>query len=130
MAGSTVRVDDAGVAELFESPQGDVYKYMERQARQIVFLAKRYVGKKTHALENSIGYRMLRAADGVFFEVEASNHIALLHHEGSRPHLITPHHGRALRFKSRGRVVYARVVLHPGTRPNPYLVTALREVIK
>lgn len=130
MAGSTIRVEESGIAELFYSPNGDVYKYMEEQAKRIVFLAKRKVGKKTHALEQSISYRMLRNPDGVYIEVTASNHVALLHHEGSRPHVILPRRGRALRFKSGGMVVYARRVLHPGTRPNPYLVTALREVIK
>lgn len=127
---SEFSIDSRGVAELFNDPRGDVYKHMERQARAVVVVAKRQVGKKTRALERSIGYRMVRAANGVFFEVTATNRIALLHHEGSRPHIITPHAQRVLRFRSGGRVVYARQVAHPGTRPNPYLVTALREVVR
>lgn len=130
MPQSSVRIDEKGIQELFNSSQGDVYKYMEQQAKKIVFVAKRKVGKETHALERSIGYRMLRTPGGVFAEVGATNKVALLHHQGSRPHVILPQRGRALRFKSGGRVVYARQVFHPGTRPNPYLVTALREVIK
>lgn len=123
-------VDDSGVASLFNNPRGDVYRYMESQARKVVFAAKRYVGKRTHLLERSIGYKMYRFGDGVYYTVTASNSIALLHELGSRPHIISARPGRTLRFKQGGRVVYAKVVMHPGTRPNPYLVTALREVVK
>ena len=126
---STFTIDDAGITELFTSPKGDVYKYMESQARKITFLAKRYVGKRTRRLERSIGYRMYRGGEGIYFTVEASNRIALIHELGTRPHIITASNGRALKFKSHGRVVYARAVMHPGTSPNPYLETALREVI-
>lgn len=123
-------IDERGINELFNSQDGDVHKYVESLAKKVVILAKRYVGKRTHALEESIGYRMYRVGDGIAVSVEAKDDIALLHELGTRPHIILPRHGRALRFKSRGRVVYARIVLHPGTRPNPYLVTALREVIR
>lgn len=49
-------------------------------------------------------------------------------HDGTRPHLIRPRRARALRFTAGGRVVFARLVRHPGTRPNPFLDRALREV--
>lgn len=49
-------------------------------------------------------------------------------HDGTRPHVIRPRNARALRFMVNGRVVYARVVHHPGTRANPFLDRALREV--
>jgi Bacteriophage HK97-gp10, putative tail-component len=49
-------------------------------------------------------------------------------HDGTRPHIIRPRRARALRFVVNGRVVYAKVVHHPGTRPRPFLDRALREV--
>lgn len=49
-------------------------------------------------------------------------------HDGTRPHIIRPRNARALRFMVGGRVVYARVVHHPGTRPRPFLDRAVREV--
>lgn len=131
MASTVFTIDEGGISELFSSPQGDVYKHMQSQAKKIVLLAKRYVGKRTHRLEQSIGFNIYRlGSQGVYFVVEAKNSIAFIHHQGSRPHVIVARPGRALRFKDRGRVVYARAVVHPGTRPNPYLVTALREVIR
>jgi hypothetical protein len=49
-------------------------------------------------------------------------------HDGTRPHIIRPKNAKALRFRVNGRVVYARVVRHPGTRARPFLDRALREV--
>jgi len=50
--------------------------------------------------------------------------------DGTRPHIIRPRRGRALRFVVGGRVVYARVVHHPGTRAQPFLDRALRDVAR
>ncbi|MGW2213195.1 hypothetical protein [Streptomyces sp. NPDC001781] len=45
---------------------------------------------------------------------------------GTRPHEIRPrrHNGR-LRFTSGSRIIYARSVNHPGTKPNPFLWKAM-----
>ena len=48
--------------------------------------------------------------------------------DGTRPHQIRPRRAQVLRFNVGGRVVFARVVNHPGTRPRPFLDRALREV--
>lgn len=40
--------------------------------------------------------------------------------ERTRPHIIRPRRARMLRFEVGGRVVFARMVKHPGTKPNPY----------
>lgn len=48
--------------------------------------------------------------------------------DGTRPHIIRPKNKQYLRFTVGGRVVYAKVVHHPGTKPNPFLDRALREV--
>lgn len=50
--------------------------------------------------------------------------------DGTAPHVIRPRNAQALRFRVGGRIVYARVVNHPGTRPNPFLDRALREVTR
>lgn len=39
---------------------------------------------------------------------------------GTRPHEIRPVNKKALRFNIGGRVVFAKKVNHPGTKPNPY----------
>jgi hypothetical protein len=47
---------------------------------------------------------------------------------GGRPSRNNPKKPGMLRFVVGGRVVYARVVNHPGTRARPFLDRALREV--
>jgi hypothetical protein len=48
--------------------------------------------------------------------------------DGTRPHIIRPRTKQALKFNVGGRTVFAKVVHHPGTRANPFLDRALREV--
>lgn len=44
---------------------------------------------------------------------------------GTRAHLIRPRRRKALRFEVGGRVVFARLVRHPGTRANDFMFRAL-----
>lgn len=45
---------------------------------------------------------------------------------GTPPHLIRPKNAKALHWKSGKKDVFAKVVHHPGTRPNPFIRTTLR----
>lgn len=49
-------------------------------------------------------------------------------HDGTRPHIIRPKRAKALRFRIGGRIVYAKVVHHPGTKARPFLDRAMREI--
>lgn len=51
-------------------------------------------------------------------------------HDGTRPHIIRPVRAQALRFRMGGRLVFAKVIHHPGTRARPFLDRALREVAR
>jgi hypothetical protein len=62
------------------------------------------------------------------FTVGSDVYYAPFVNDGTRPHEIRPRRAQALRFVIGGRVVFAKVVHHPGTRPNPFLDRALREV--
>lgn len=60
-------------------------------------------------------------------EVISTNPHSLLVHNGSPRHFIRPRRqGGFLRFVVGGRVVYARVVNHPGYKGDPFLTKALR----
>jgi hypothetical protein len=112
-------------AEL-QTPSGDLWKYLEVQGRKAVAAAKRQVGVKTGALRKSIHMKHLANATGQYLWIGSDKNYAYIHHEGSRPHIITPSRAKALRFTSGRRVVYTRMVKHPGTRPNRYLSNQLR----
>lgn len=121
--------DQAGYNELTRSPRGDLYKYLENRGQRLVFLAKRQVGKRSRELEASIGYEVITGSGFPSVRVYARSSHAYVHHEGSRPHLILPKHGRYLRFRVGGKIVYAHVVRHPGTKANRFLTDNLATVI-
>ena len=48
---------------------------------------------------------------------------------GTPPHTITPKDKQALKFKVGNKEVFAKVVKHPGTRPNPWIRNTIRNKI-
>lgn len=107
-------------------PSGDVGRYLKRRGKLIQSAAKRQVGKKTGALRASIHMRHHRDARGQYVWVGSTLPYALMHHEGTRPHMIFPKGPHRLVFATRGRLVFAHAVAHPGTLPNKYLSDNLR----
>lgn len=122
--------DNAAIRYVLRGQGGPVWNDIEKRTRRAHNLARIQVGKDTRQLYRSISYRVsLGSRGGVTGTVVADNKIALLHHEGSVPHIIAARKAKSLRFKSRGKIVYAKVVRHPGTRPNRYLTDSLRKVV-
>lgn len=65
---------------------------------------------------------------GKTIKVVSTNRHTILVHNGSRPHIIRPRRrDGVLRFVVDGRVVYTRLVHHPGYKGNPFLTDALRQ---
>jgi hypothetical protein len=110
---------------LLNSPRGEVGRHLAERGTRILIAAKNQVGVKTGRLKASINMRQYRSVGGQSLKIGSPLDYALIHHEGTRPHIITPDRAEFLRFSSRGRVVYTRVVRHPGTKPNKYLADNL-----
>jgi hypothetical protein len=104
---------------------GLVGRHLMRRGTLIQSAARAQVGVKTGALRSSINVVLERTVYGQMMTIGSTLNYALLHHNGSRPHIIKPKNAQMLRFTQRGRVVYSRAVLHPGTRPNRYLADNL-----
>lgn len=102
-------------------PGGDVWRYIERKKFPALEGARRMVGVRTGRLRRSISWYHLKNVTGQYAGLKASAPHALMHHEGTRPHLIVPNQGKALRFQQRGVVVFRNSVMHPGTKANPFL---------
>jgi hypothetical protein len=115
---------------LTQSPNGDVGKYLRKRAMILQALAKRQVGVQTGALRKSIRYQVVRDSKGLIATVGSGNRIALMHHNGTKPHIILPRRAQTLRFYSHGRIVYSKMVHHPGTKPNKYLTDNLSRAIR
>ncbi len=110
---------------LLNSPRGEVGRYLFERGTRILVAAKSQVGVKTGRLKASINMRQYRSVGGQSLKIGSPLNYALIHHEGTRPHIITPDRAEFLRFSSRGRIVYTRIVRHPGTKPNKYLADNL-----
>lgn len=125
---TTVVIRKVELDFMLNNPSGDVGRYLAKKGRIVQAAAKAQVGVRTGALRSSIHMRHLRDSRGQYLKIGSELNYALLHHEGSRPHLIVAKRATVLRFVNRGRVVYAHSVMHPGTKANRYLTDNLKLV--
>ena len=121
----TVVIRKAELDFMLNNPSGDVGRYLAGKGRMIKMAAMAQVGVRTGALRASIHMRHLRDSRGQFVRIGSSLNYALAHHEGTKPHLITPNRAQVLRFTRGSTVVYAHAVMHPGTKPNKFLTDNL-----
>ena len=112
---------------LLNQEAGPVGRYLRNKGNEILIAARSRVGVRTGALRASLHMRHMRDPRGQQLWIGSELNYALAHHEGTKPHVITPKSGKMLRFVSRGQVVYAHSVNHPGTKANRYLADALRD---
>lgn len=110
--------------------RGMTGRYLHRVAKKIVIGAKAQVGVKTGKLQRSIRITHVPLTSGASVHIGSKVKYAYLHHEGSKPHIITPKGPDVLRFMSKGRIVHTRLVRHPGTKPNRFLSDQLARNIR
>ena len=132
MATATVHMESPERVAAIIRP--DVERSMETKVRRVTAAARRLAPKKTGKLRASI--RMdRRDAQGRFsvggrariasYEVSANTPYAGYVHNGTRPHIIRVRNARVL---TDGVNFFGQVVRHPGTRPQPFLTQALKQV--
>jgi hypothetical protein len=111
------------------SPKGEIGTYLSGRSR-IMHAQSRIKAKSkggSGQLSASIYLRHLSNNSGQYITMGSSRPYALAVHEGTRPHEIHSQQGKKLRFTGRsGAVVYAKAVMHPGTRANRYLYTPMK----
>lgn len=120
---------DAPFFHLLRSPDDLVGTYLKGRGRALTTLAKAQVGVDTGDLKRSITWHLVTSRGTLAVNVTASDKKAMMHHEGTRPHIIRPRRKQTLTFKQHGRIVTAKIVYHPGTRPNRFLTDNLPKVI-
>lgn len=129
MASVVVKIELDGVAvrRLFRGRGSPTTNDLERRGRLVLARARQLAPGTMKRKITSVTVTVGRDSDTV--EVACSHPAIMFVTDGTKPHLIYPHprpKGR-LRFKVRGgRYVYARVVHHPGNRPNDFMMRALR----
>jgi hypothetical protein len=124
-----VKFYDSVLDNFLNNPTGEVGEYLKDKGNEILTVARARVGVRTGKLRSSLHMRHMRDPRGQYIWVGSTLDYALAHHEGTRPHIITPKSGKMLKFTSRGKVVYAHAVRHPGTKANRYLSDALKAKI-
>lgn len=77
----------------------------------------------TGTLRGSLGVRVVGEAIQIGPDMSEAPYAGYVEF-GTKPHEIRPKQGKALRFTVNGRVVYARVVHHPGTKPAHFILDA------
>jgi hypothetical protein len=116
-----VDLNYAKIRRMLNAPTGDVGRLMRGRAEKARAHARAQVGKRSGALAMSIYIDQSAQAAGQKLTIGSNLRYAAFVHEGTRPHMIVPRGGEILRFTQKGRVVYSRAVMHPGTRPNRFL---------
>ncbi len=124
---TSFNLDRTRVQRMLRLPGGMVYRNMERRLLRVEAEARR---RAPGSMGAGIRSQIQRGAGGDFRGVIRSTHPATIYVvSGTRPHTIRPVRAKALRFNVAGRVVYATVVHHPGTRKNDFLTEALRAAL-
>lgn len=121
-----VRLDRA---QLIRTIRGASRRELETAARQVMNRAKVLAPVDTGRLRASIRIESRRTLTlRSVYTVGSDVEYAPMVHDGTGPHVIRPRQAQALRFRIGGRIVYAKVVHHPGTRARPFLDQAVREI--
>lgn len=140
--GARVKLDPVKLAEVLRGPNGPVVRELLEAGELVKVEAQALVGvydppddyaasarqRKPGTLRDSIVKRFVSEDGAPAVMVGSDDPIALPHHEGTQAHTIAPRSAPLLVFYWRkvGHVVSMRSVNHPGTKPNRFLVNALR----
>jgi len=131
-------VEDVTALRAFLSWEGAPGRDFERRMKTLAYRQSGDAPRRTGRMAGLIGPRRLQSDFGRYLEGGAGVNVASTRAKGyaqfvssgTRPHVILPKRGKALRFVIAGRTVFARRVNHPGTAANPYLVRHLSEFVR
>ncbi|MDN3056844.1 hypothetical protein PH213_20280 [Streptomyces sp. SRF1] len=118
-----VTVDPSRLARLLRRRGGRAERKLRERTSRVASIAER---EAPGSMGRYISWKVVegpRGLQGLIVCDHPAVHYVL---NGTRPHLIRPRRAKALRFKLGGRVVFAKLVRHPGTKPNDFLGKALR----
>ncbi|MFH9439019.1 hypothetical protein [Streptomyces rochei] len=118
-----VRLEPGRLARFLRLRGGPVERRLRRRTSRTADIAK---GLAPGSMPDYIDWHIEqgpRGLEGVITCDHPATHFVL---NGTRPHLIKPRRAKALRFEVDGRVVYAKIVRHPGTAANNFMAEALR----
>lgn len=122
----SVTIDRTRLERLLRLPGGIVERRLRRRTERVADRARQLApGSMGRYITTDI-----QRGPGGLSGVVISRHPATVYVvNGTRPHIIRPRRAKALRFQMDGRTVFAKIVHHPGTDANNFLLRALRETL-
>lgn len=122
--------DAPDLVEILDKNLRQFEKEVERIVKTSTFSAEGYAKQlaqvKTGRLRSSIQSRFEDGGLTGIVEARAA-HAAYVEYD-TRPHIIRPKTAKMLRFKNRrGEWVFAKQVMHPGTKAQPFMRPALAQ---
>lgn len=125
MAQLKIKIDQAAVNRMLNGPGGSIDRDLQRRGRNVARKARELA-------PGSMKRKISTNSESGHVRVECSHPATIFVVKKTRPHWIRPNPPRVrLRFKSQGKIVFARKVWHPGNRhPNNFLAKALREAAR
>lgn len=122
----SVTIDRSRLERLLRLPGGLVERNMRRRIERVENRAKQLA---PGSMARQIRSEITRERNEVTGYVISDHPATIFVVSGTRPHVIRPVRAEALRFTVGGRVVFAKIVHHPGTKANNFLATAIREAL-
>ena len=119
-----VTIDPSRFQRLLSVVGGPGERLLRRKAERVAALARRYAAPHGSMADGIVvgPYQDKR------IEVISTHPATQFVHDGTRRHQIRPRNPAGyLRFQVGGRIVFAKVVDHPGYRGDPFLTNALRD---
>jgi hypothetical protein len=142
-ARTTLRLNQAEIDKMLRSPSGMVARDLVVRATRVQLAAQQQIRlghvhagptnfrKGVGNLRTSVRKRLVPSSGrgGPSVIVGSDDPIAMIYHQGSKPHVIKPRRARVLVFwTGTGKVITHRVN-HPGTQPNRYLTDNLKYAV-
>lgn len=116
------RIDSSALRKKFEQAERTLDASIEKVLVDVANVARKLATQKfqsrTGKLARSIRATRVKSNE---YRLEATAPYAGYVEHGTKPHIITPRNGSFLRFVVGGKVVYARRVRHPGTKPTHFM---------
>lgn len=114
--GKVLHRTDLAIAEEMEVSGGFARTHVRNHPRGY----KHRTGKLIQATK----HKVIRTRRGHVLRIRNTRPYAKALEHGSKPHLIRPKKRSALRFSVGGKLVFAKRVMHPGTKPTRFLFRA------
>ncbi|MEU3042275.1 hypothetical protein ABZ700_15210 [Streptomyces diastaticus] len=119
-----VTVRPGALARLLRLRNGPVERRLRERTRRVADIAAR---EAPGSMGDYVDWRVENGPRGLRGVVVCNHHAVRFVLDGTRPHLIRPRRRNVLRFQIGGRVVYSKLVRHPGTKANDFMKRALEQ---